>query len=206
MRYVLELVGVAVFAVSGALAAGRKSLDVLGGAVIAVVTAIGGGTLRDLLLDRHPIFWIADTTYLWVILAATAVTLGYVRFWVASSRALLLADALGLAFFTISGAQIAQQAGQPDLIALLMGTITGVAGGMLRDVLCGEIPLVLRPGRLYATAAIVGAGLYVLLAGGGVSKEAAAVAGMAATVGLRLAAIFWRLELPVVQVPEDETR
>jgi uncharacterized membrane protein YeiH len=102
--------------------------------------------------------------------------------------------------------QIAQQAGQPDLIALLMGTITGVAGGMLRDVLCGEIPLVLRPGRLYATAAIVGAGLYVLLAGGGVSKEAAALAGMAATVGLRLAAIFWRLELPVVQVPEDGVR
>gem|GEM_PF-4868750 len=111
MRYVLDLVGVAVFAISGVLAAGRKGLDVLGAAVIAVVTAIGGGTLRDLLLDRHPIFWIADPTYLWVILAATAVTLGYVRFWAASRRTLLIADALGLAFFTIGGVEIAQQAG-----------------------------------------------------------------------------------------------
>jgi len=87
-----------------------------------------------------------------------------------------------------------------------MGTITGVAGGVLRDVLLGEIPLVFRPGRLYATAAIVGAGLYVLLAGRGVSKETAAVAGMAAITGLRLAAIFWGLDLPMVPRPEDGAR
>ena len=204
MRYILELVGVAVFAVSGVLATGRKRLDLLGAAVIAVVTAIGGGTLRDVLLDRHPIFWIADPTYLWVILVATAITLVYVRLWVASRRALLLADAFGLAFFTIGGVQLTQQAGHSDGIALLMGTITGVAGGMFRDVLTGEIPMVLRPGRLYATAAIVGAGLYVLLAGQGISRDAAALAGMGATAGLRLAAIFWRLELPVVSLPEDE--
>jgi uncharacterized membrane protein YeiH len=203
-RHVLDLAGVAVFAISGVLAAGRKGLDLLGVAVIAVVTAIGGGTLRDLLLNRHPIFWIADPTYLWVILAATVVTLGYVRLWIASRRALLIADALGLAFFTIGGVQIAQQAGRSDLIALLMGTITGVAGGVLRDVLLGEIPLIFRPGRLYATAAIGGAGLYLLLAWRGISQEAAALAGMAATVGLRLGAIFWRLELPAVRLPEDE--
>jgi uncharacterized membrane protein YeiH len=206
MRYVLELGGVAVFAISGVLAAGRKNLDLLGVAVIAVVTAIGGGTLRDVLLDRHPIFWMADPAYLWVILAATVVTLGYMRLWIASRRALLIADALGLAFFTIGGVEIAQQTGHSDPIALLMGTITGVAGGVLRDVLLGEIPLVFRPGRLYATAAIVGAGLYVLLAGRGVSKEAAALAGMGATAGLRLAAIFWRLELPAVRLPEEEPR
>src|SRR3954449_6238922 len=205
MRYVLDLGGVAVFAISGVLAAGRKGLDLLGVAVIAVVTAIGGGTLRDVLLDRHPIFWIADPTYLWVILGATVVTLGYVRLWIASRRALLIADALGLAFFTIGGVEIAQQTGHTDLIALLMGTMTGVAGGVLRDVLLGEIPLIFRPGRLYATAAIVGAGLYVLLAGRGVSRETSAMAGMGAIAGLRLAAIFWRLELPVVQVPEDGT-
>ena len=204
MRYVLDLMGVAVFAVSGVLAAGRKGLDVLGVAVIAVVTAIGGGTLRDLLLDRHPIFWIANTAYLWVILGATAVTLGYVRFWAASRRTLLIADALGLAFFTIGGVEIAQQTGHADLIALLMGTMTGVAGGVLRDVLLGEIPLIFRPGRLNATAAIVGAGLYLLLAGRGVAQETAALAGMGTIAGLRLAAIFWRLELPVVRVPEDE--
>lgn len=203
MRYLVELSGVAVFAISGVLAAGRKGLDLLGVAVIAVVTAIGGGTLRDVLLDRHPIFWIADPTYLWVILGATVVTLGYVRLWIASRRALLVADALGLAFFTIGGVEIAQQTGHSDLIAVLMGTITGVAGGVLRDVLLGEIPLIFRPGRLYATAAIVGAGLYVLLAGRGMSKEPAALAGMGAIAALRLGAIFWDLELPAVRLPED---
>jgi uncharacterized membrane protein YeiH len=205
MRYLLELFGVAVFAVSGVLAAGQKRLDVLGVAVIAVVTAIGGGTLRDLLLDRHPIFWIANPTHLWVILGATAVTLAYVRFWIATRRALLVADALGLAFFTIAGVQIAEQAGYSDLIAVLMGTITGVAGGVFRDVLTAEIPLVMRPGRLYATAAIIGAASYLLLEGLRVPSDAAALAGMAVIAGLRLAAILWRLELPAVRLPEDET-
>jgi uncharacterized membrane protein YeiH len=87
-----------------------------------------------------------------------------------------------------------------------MGTITGVAGGVARDVLLGEIPLIFRPGRLYATAALAGAGLYLLLVGSGVSKEVAALAGMGATAGLRLGAIFWRLETPVVRLPEDEPR
>jgi uncharacterized membrane protein YeiH len=204
MRHALELLGVAVFAVSGVLAAGRKGLDVLGIAVIAVVTAIGGGTLRDLLVNRHPIFWIADTTHLWVILGATAVTLGYVRFWIATRRALLVADALGLAFFTIAGVQITEQAGYSDLIAVLMGTITGVAGGVFRDVLTAEIPLVMRPGRLYATAAIVGAASYLLLEGLHVPSDVAALAGMGVIAVLRLAAILWRLELPVVHLPEDD--
>jgi uncharacterized membrane protein YeiH len=204
MRYLLELLGVAVFAVSGVLAAGRKGLDVLGVAVIAVVTAIGGGTLRDLLLDRHPIFWIANTTHLWVILGATAVTLAYVRFWIATRRALLVADALGLAFFTIAGVQITEQAGYSDLIAILMGTITGVAGGVFRDVLSAEIPLVMRPGRLYATAAIIGAVSYLLLEGLGVPPGGAALTGMGVIAALRLAAILWRLELPAVQLPEDD--
>jgi len=204
MRYFLELLGVAVFAVSGVLAAGRKGLDVLGIAVIAVVTAVGGGTLRDLLLDRHPIFWIANTTPLWVILGTTAVTLGYVRFWIATRRALLVADALGLAFFTIAGVQITEQAGYSDLIAVLMGTITGVAGGVFRDVLTAEIPLVMRPGRLYATAAIVGAASYLLLEGLHVPSDVAALSGMAVIAGLRLAAILWLLELPVVKLPEED--
>ncbi len=204
MRYALELLGVAVFAVSGVLAAGSKGLDLLGVAVIAIVTAVGGGTLRDLLLDRHPTFWIADTTYLWVILAATLLTLGYVRFWIATRRALLVADALGLAFFTIAGAQIAEQAGVTGLIAVLMGVITGVAGGVVRDVLTREIPLVMRPGRLYATAAIVGATSYVLLVHWGVMPDAAALVGMSAIAVLRLMAILWRLELPVIRLPEEE--
>ena len=204
MRYVLDLLGVAVFAVSGVLAAGRKGLDVLGVVVIAVVTAIGGGTVRDLLLNRHPIFWIANTTYLSVILAATAVTLAYLRFWVASRRALLVADALGLAFFTITGVQLTEMAGHSPGIALLMGTITGVAGGIIRDVLTAQIPLVLRPGLLYATAAAAGAGLYLILVRIGVPVNVASLAGMAAIAGLRFGAILRGWTLPPVRVPEDD--
>lgn len=202
-RYLLDLLGVAVFAISGVLAAGRKRLDLFGAVVIAVVTAIGGGTLRDVLLNRHPIFWIANPTYLWVILGAAAVTLAYVRFWVASRRALLVADALGLGFFTIAGLQLTQQAGHPAVIAVLMGTITGVAGGMVRDVLTGEIPLILRPGRLYATAAITGALLTVVLEAGGLRAEIAGIIGMGTIVGLRLLAIHWDLSLPEVRLPEN---
>ena len=198
------MLGVAVFAISGVLTAGRKRLDWLGVAVIAVVTAIGGGTLRDVLLNRHPIFWIADPTYLGVILAATACTLFYVRFRIPNSRALLIADALGLAFFTIGGVQIAEQAGLSPLLAILMGSITGVAGGMLRDVLCAEIPLILRRGHLYGTATIVGASLYLVAERAELTRDAAQLLGMSVIVAVRFAAILWRLELPVLSLEDQE--
>ncbi len=203
IRHVLELLGVAVFAISGALAAGRKSLDWLGVAVIAVVTAIGGGTVRDVLLDRRPIFWIADPSYLVVCLAATALTLLYVQLRIPATRALFVADALGLAFFTIGGVQIAEQSGLSGLLALLMGIITGVFGGVARDVLLAEIPLILRRGHLYASAAIVGAALYLVLERAGAPRDAAALTGMAAIAGVRFAAIIWRLELPVLSLEEE---
>jgi uncharacterized membrane protein YeiH len=195
--------GVAVFAISGALAAGRKGLDWLGVAVIAVVTAIGGGTLRDLLLERHPIFWIADPTYLVVCLAATALTLGYIHLRIPAFRTLFVADALGLAFFTIGGVQITEMTGLSGLLAGLMGVITGVAGGVMRDVLCAEIPLILRRGQLYASAAIAGAALYLLLERLGLPRDPASLIGMAAIAGIRFAAIAWRLELPVLSLSDS---
>lgn len=200
MRFI-DLIGVVVFAISGALAGGRKGLDLLGVTVIAMVTAIGGGTLRDLLLDRHPIFWIADPTYLWAILAGTAATMAYTRLWVATRKALLIADALGLAFFAIGGTQIALQTGASPLIAVLMGMTTGVAGGAIRDLLTGEVPLILRPGRLYATAAIAGAITFLLLRP--VSAVVAPWVGMSVAAALRLLAIRYELTLPVVAVPPD---
>lgn len=200
--YLLDLLGVAIFAVSGALAAGRKSLDLLGVIVIAVVTAIGGGTLRDLLLDRHPIFWIADPTYLIVISVSALLTLSYVRLRPRPRNSLLIADALGLALFTITGAQIAEAAGLPPIIVVLMGTITGTAGGVLRDVLCAEVPLILRR-DIYATAAIVGASLYLLLQEVGLGPPTAATIGMAAVALLRLLAILRGLRLPVFRLPQE---
>lgn len=202
MLYAINLVGVAVFAISGALAAGRKRLDLLGVVVIAVVTAIGGGTLRDLLLDVHPTFWIRDPTYLIVILGAAGVTILYVRYLHPPERALLVADALGLALFTISGAQLAEAAGLPGMIVVVMAVITGAAGGVIRDVLTGEVPLVLRPGTLYATTAIAGASVYLLVQAAGVERSPAALMGMATVAALRFAAILWGLRLPVFDLPD----
>ncbi len=113
LLYVLDLIGVAVFAVSGALAAGRKHLDLLGVIVLGLVTAIGGGTIRDLLLDRHPLFWLADPAYLIVIVAVALLTVAYVRWRPPPAATLLYADAVGLAMFSIAGARIAERAGVP---------------------------------------------------------------------------------------------
>ena len=201
--YVLDLIGVAVFAVSGALVAGRKSLDLLGVIVIAVVTAIGGGTIRDVLLDRSPIFWIDNTTYLLVIIVAAVFTTIYTRYRKPPLKALLIADAFGLALFALSGAQIAQQAGLPWLSVILMGTITGAAGGLIRDVLCAEVPLILRR-DIYATAAIAGCSLYSLLQTVGVGEVTATLLGMVMVVVLRFSAILWGLQLPVFRLHDSD--
>lgn len=202
--YLLDLLGVAVFAVSGAIAAGRKRFDVLGVAVIATVTAIGGGTLRDVLLNRHPVFWIKDPTYLVIIFSAAALTLLYARFRRPPRLALFIADAFGLALFTISGAQVAEARGLSGIIVVLMGTITGTAGGLLRDVLSAEVPLLFRQTDLYATAAIAGASVYLILQAAGLERTQAALIGMGVVAGLRVAAILWRLRLPVFPVPDEE--
>ncbi|MFP5358139.1 MAG: trimeric intracellular cation channel family protein [Gammaproteobacteria bacterium] len=199
--YLIEMAGVTVFAVSGALTAGRKSLDLLGVVVIALVTAIGGGTLRDLLLDRA-IFWIVDPTYLSVITVAALATVVAVRFIPPPDKLLQLADAAGLALFAISGARIAENAGLPGIIVVTMATITCVFGGILRDVLCAEIPMILRKGNIYATAVIAGAAIYVVLQQAGVNRDAAGLAGMATIGGLRLAAIYFGLTLPVFSLRE----
>jgi uncharacterized membrane protein YeiH len=198
--HLLDILGVAVFAVSGALAAGRRELDLLGVVVIAALTAVGGGTLRDLLLNRHPIFWIADPSYLVVITVSALLTVLYARTYAPPAEALLVADALGLALFTMSGAQIAEAAGCPRIIVVLMGTMTGVAGGVLRDVLTGEIPLILRR-DIYATAAIAGVGLYLLAHALGVPRSWAFAAGAGGVVALRLLAIGWGLQLPIFRLP-----
>lgn len=204
--YLLDLLGVAVFAASGAIAAQRRHLDLLGVIVIALVTAIGGGTLRDLLLGRQPVFWVRDTTYIVVIVAAALGTVAGSRRRLLPERALLIADALGLALFAVAGARIAESLGHGGLVCVVMGTITGVAGGMIRDVLCARVPVILRPGQLYATAAIAGLSVWWLLQTGGLPRPWPSLAGAAVVAGLRLAAIVWDLRLPVVALPPEDRR
>lgn len=198
----LDLLGVAVFAVSGALAAVRKRLDLLGLVVIAMVTAIGGGTTRDLLLNRA-VFWTSQPRYLYVIVVAALLTVLWTRRFRPPDRALAVADALGLALFAISGAQIAERLELPGIVCVIMGTLTGVAGGMIRDVLTGEIPMVIRRGQIYATAAIVGIVAYLVLRrSGGLDEPMAAVAGMAVIATIRLSSIALNWTLPVFSLKE----
>ncbi len=196
LLYYFDLAGVAVFSASGVLAARDRDLDLLGVIVVAVMTAIGGGTLRDILLDRHPIFWVTDSWYLIIIIASALLTVAYAQRWPPPVATLLVADALGLGLFALSGAQLAEAAQCPPLIVVLMGTMTGVFGGILRDVITAQIPLILRR-EIYATAAILGISLYLALHALGVPPAVAFGAGMSLVVALRLLAIRWSLHLPV---------
>jgi uncharacterized membrane protein YeiH len=192
--YLMDLVGVFAFAVSGALTAARQGMDLFGVPVVAAVTAIGGGTVRDVLLDR-PVFWLTDTAYLYVITAAVLCTLIYVRFRRPPRGALLVADAFGLAVFAMLGARAGLEAGVSPLVAVIMGAITGVVGGAVRDVLCGETPLILRR-EIYATAAIAGASTYVVLSAWVGQGAITLTASIAVTLLLRLAAVRLDLNLP----------
>jgi uncharacterized membrane protein YeiH len=196
---ILDLLGVAVFAVSGALAAGRAGLDLLGVIVLASLTAIGGGTLRDLLLNRHPIFWLRDGRYAAVIVASALLTVLYVRFFPPPGAALLVADAFGLALFAISGAQVAEAARLPAFAVVLMGTMSGAGGGVLRDVMSARVPLILRS-DIYASAAIAGVCLYLVAKRMGAPRGAAVGLGLAAVVGLRLGALAFGWQLPVFRL------
>lgn len=199
--YYLDLAGVAVFAASGVLAARSRDLDFLGVIVVAAITAIGGGTLRDLLLNRHPIFWVTDTWYLIVIIAAAILTMAYIRVRPPPGVSFLVADALGLGLFALSGAQFAEAAQCPPLIVVLMGTMTGVTGGVLRDVITAKVPLLLQR-EIYATAAILGISAYLGLIELGLPRPTAFGAGIFIVVALRLFAIRWGLHLPTFHKPE----
>ncbi|HVX41542.1 MAG TPA: trimeric intracellular cation channel family protein [Gemmatimonadaceae bacterium] len=203
LLHALDLIGCSVFAISGALAAGRKQLDLIGVVVLGLVTAVGGGTIRDVLLDRNPIFWLADPMYVIVIVASALATVAYAHWRHPSAKALLYADAVGLAMFSITGAQIAERAGLPAIAGIVLGTVTGSAGGAVRDVLSAEIPLVLRRGNLYATAAILGTSVYFALTALGAPRVAATWAGMLVIGAARLASIAFQLQLPVFALEGD---
>jgi uncharacterized membrane protein YeiH len=196
----LQMAATMVCAVGGALAAGRKRLDMVGVVFVSFVAAVGGGSLRDLLLDRNPVFWLAQPSYLSVSLAAGALTWIYICRWRAPVRFLSFVDAFGLALFTISGIQIAQEMGQSVPICLVMGVVTGVAGGLFRDLLCGEIPSIFKSGELYASAALLGGTAFFLVERLGADPRLSTLLGAGTVVGLRLAALHLGWRLPVLKI------
>ena len=198
MQHLLEQIGVSIAAITGVLAARGKHIDLFGVMVLALVTAFGGGTIRDLALGSLPVFWAADSSFFLNATITAIVTFYLVRFHELPATVLLVADAFVLALFTILGTRkgVAFHTAAP--IAVAMGVITGVAGGILRDLLIGEIPLVFRPHiYLYATAAFFGATVFLLLGQWSHNMQLNMIIGTVAVLILRLAGIRWRLRLPV---------
>ncbi|MEP3246904.1 MAG: trimeric intracellular cation channel family protein [Sneathiella sp.] len=191
---ILDLVGVAVFAASGSLVASRKEMDIVGFGLMAALTGIGGGTLRDLLLDR-PVFWIADQSYLLVCFFIAVMVFFFAHRLQKRYVALLWADAVGLSAFGVMGAHIASVSEASPLAAIAFGVMTATFGGLARDIAAGENPLLLKP-EVYVTAALLAAGTYVGLALVGVMPAISAVIGILAGFLLRAGGIHFGWVLP----------
>lgn len=198
----VDYMGVAVFAVTGCLVAAKKQLDVVSFILLALVTGVGGGTLRDMMLGRLPVFWIENPIYL-----MDCIITGIIMFFVAQRidayyKWIVWGDAVGIAVFSVSGTHIAYEMGAPLSVCVVMGVVTSIVGGIIRDVLAGEPSLIIRK-EIYATACALGAAVYLIadyfMPGWGIPL------GIAATFGLRAASIHWRLQLPGYQWLEDHS-
>ena len=193
--YALEMLGTAAFAVSGALAASRKGMDIFGFCVLALMPAVGGGTVRDIIIDRTPVFWVADNRYVAVaIIAALVVFLAPHRPG-SRRRALVWMDALGLALFAALGTEICLAHDTGPLVAVMLGVTTAVTGGMIRDVICNEIPLILSR-EIYASAAFVASLGYVIADRLALGHDVALAISVAAGFAVRGLAIVYNWSLP----------
>jgi uncharacterized membrane protein YeiH len=202
----LDYAAVLVFALTGALAASRSQLDVVGFIFVACLTAVGGGTIRDLLLDRDPVFWVADPLILLVATGAAILVFFTAHLFESRMRALLWLDAFALAVAVPAGVGIALDHGADWPILLVMGMITGCLGGLMRDVVCNEVPVVLRQGELYVTAAFAGAVAAVVVAELGGTTREALLACAALTLTLRAGSLGlgWRLPVYKTRPPRPE--
>ncbi|MFG2893127.1 trimeric intracellular cation channel family protein [Streptomyces sp. NPDC048248] len=196
MLHVLYLVGVAAFAASGVLAAYRANMDPFGGLVLAFAASISGGTLRDLILDRQPLYWTHDWVLLTVIICVGVGTIGYLRFWTLPVKSLLVVDAVGLSVVTVIGARAAIEAGATPLAVIILAVLTGVAGEVIRDVLCGEFPPLLLREDVYAIAALAGGCCYLGLHHLGTGGTPAAAVSAGVVFALRMAAVYFGVHLP----------
>jgi len=192
---VLDWVGIVVFATTGALVASRKQMDIVGFVLLGCVTGIGGGTIRDTLLGTLPVFWVAQPAYL-----VTCVVVSVATFFlhpIPQSRyaVLLWFDAVGMALFAVTGAEKALLAGTAPVIAVALGVITATFGGILRDILGGESPVILRR-EIYVSAALAGAALFVALSQWGLSRDIGLAAGLVTGAVIRFAALRWNWSLP----------
>ncbi len=195
---IIESAATIAFALSGLLAAARKRLDAVGVCMVAGLAAFGGGTLRDVLLDRRPFFWVQQAHWVWVLLILCVLAMVFMRarHLAPTARAMQWPDAAGLGLFTASGTQIALNSGAPPIVAVLMGMVTAVFGGVLRDVVCNEIPSAFSDHRPYAICAFVGGWVLILATMFGVSDEMALIGAALITALMRSLALLTDFSLP----------
>jgi uncharacterized membrane protein YeiH len=200
---ILDWFGICIFALSGVLAASHKKMDIVGFALLGCVTGIGGGSLRDVLLGSLPVFWVQKPAYLLTCVLVASAAFFVVHLIHSRMRLLLWCDAVGLALFSVTGAEIAMSHGVGTSISIGMGVATATMDGVIRDILCGEIPIILRR-EIYVTAALLGASVFVFGQQFGFSKDVSLVTGFVAAFLLRAAAIWYDLSLPVFD-PSDKS-
>lgn len=193
------MIGTTAFAVSGALAASRKNMDIFGFCVLALMPAIGGGTLRDIILDRNPVFWIENPVYVTVALLSAVVVFFGAYAPGSRLRLLIWTDALGMALFAAMGTGISIDMGTGSLVAVMMGVTTAIAGGMIRDIICNQLPLVLGK-EVYATAAFVTGITYVLAIEAGAADRYALIIATVVGFAVRGLAIIYDWKLPPPRV------
>jgi uncharacterized membrane protein YeiH len=194
----IEVMATLAFALSGVILGARKQLDAVGVVVVAFLAAFGGGTLRDLLLDKRPFFWVTHVDILWLVLILTALCMLFIRqrHIPKTEKIILWPDTIGLGLFTATGAFQAINADLPYLVVVLMGVITGVFGGVLRDIVCNEIPNAFKDHRPYALCAFVGGWALVLAVQLGLPNDVSILVGALSTIALRALAIYKNLNLP----------
>lgn len=194
--HIIGYLGVFVFAVIGVLKARTKRFDIFGAAVLAFVTAYGGGTIRDLLIGIKPVNWVNDNLAVFIVLLSTVITFFFKLNNTIIRKLIFWIDAFGIGLFTIVGIQTALKADVSQGYSLIMGIITATFGGLLSDVLCNKVPNLLKPGELYATACIVGGSLYLFMINYNINTTTSMVVGILVTVVVRIFSIRRKLQLP----------
>jgi uncharacterized membrane protein YeiH len=191
----IEIMAILVGAFSGFIEARRKRMDPVGVFTVAFITAFGGGTLRDILLDKRPLFWVTHQEYaiLIFVLALVATPLIRALRQIVSERLIVTADAIGLGLFSIAGVSSALDANMPIFIASMMGVITGIFGGVLRDIVCNEVPMVFRDGKPYAICAFIGSWMYLLMRKTGFEHDFSLWSSAFFITGMRL--LTWKFDL-----------
>jgi uncharacterized membrane protein YeiH len=195
LQYALELTGTFVFAISGALAIREKDHDLFGAGFTGFITAIGGGTLRDILLNSYPLVWVGNVQVLYAILAGILVAFIFPNFLSRLRKTFFLFDTLGIGFFTVLGVEKALSLGVRPEIAAIMGMFSAVMGGVIRDTLTNEIPILFRK-EIYASACLAGAVLYVVLNYYGLERDYNLLISMSVVISIRLISMRYKLSLP----------